>query len=246
MAHRGAAEVVGDHVRRRLHVRKRGRGAPRFHGEQVAEDGGHAGVHHVGELDELVGHALRRAGVVLARRGGVGHLPAALLRLRVGLLHRVAEGHPHLRVERVVVAVAAQHGHLLGLPDAPLRVLNQFREPDAAEAAGEVAEERHQVLAEPDRLEQLRPAVALDGGDAHLGDHLLDGVLQRGEQVFQRLARFEFELVLRVRVLERQTVLDEPEHQVRVNRVRPEGDEAADVVPFLDVAGLHDEAALVS
>ena len=96
----------------------------------------------------------------------------------------------------------------------------------------------------PTASNSMRPAVALDGRDAHLGDDLLDRVLEGREQVLQALVRRRVGIsCLRLRVLERQPVLDEPQHQVRVDGVGPEGDEAADVVPLLDVAGLHDQAS---
>ena len=123
-------------------------------------------------------------------------------------------------------------------------VLDQLRQADAADPRREVAEELHQLRPEADRLEQLRPAVALDGRDAHLGDDLLERVLQRREQVLQALVgRSVDHSCLRLGVLEGQPVLDEPQHQVRVDGVGPEGDQDSDVVPFLHVAGLHDQAS---
>src|SRR5438270_580196 len=77
----------------------------------------------------------------------------------------VAEGHAHLGVEGVVVAVAPQKLHLLGALQPPFGVLDHFLEPDAADARREIAEEFHQFRPEADGLEEHGPAVALDGGD---------------------------------------------------------------------------------
>ena len=216
--------------------------------EQVAEHRGHAVIHHVGELDELLRDSLGRVGIGFGGRRGVSHLAAAGLRLGVRFLHGVAERHPHLRIKGAIIAVAAEHAviHLLGSHHPPLGIFDQFLEPDAADAAGEVAEELHQFRPETDRLEQLRPAITLDGGDPHLRDHLLDGVFEGGEEVLERLAGIEPGLLLGIRVLEDQAVLHEAEHEVGMNGVGAEGDQATDVVPFLDVASLDDQAALVA
>src|SRR5205823_1705779 len=64
VAHRGAAEVLPDDVNRRLHPFA-ARGVTCLPDqEQVAQHRRHAGVHHLGELHELVGDAPVGAGVV--------------------------------------------------------------------------------------------------------------------------------------------------------------------------------------
>src|SRR5205807_885123 len=84
-------------------------------------------------------------------------------RLRNGGL---PQRHADLRVESVIIAVTAEDVHLLDLLQPPADVIDQFVEADAADAAGHVAEELHQVRAEADRLKQLRPTIAFDRRDA--------------------------------------------------------------------------------
>ena len=108
-------------------------------------------------LTYLSRDALGRFGVVFRRWSGVGHFAAALLGFGVGFLHRVAQGHADLGVERHVVAVAAEHGHLFGLLDAPVGIFHQFLQANPAEATGEIAEELHQLGSEADGFEQLAP-----------------------------------------------------------------------------------------
>src|SRR5262249_33282784 len=182
--------------------------------------------------------------------GGFALPPPALPGPGVRFADPVRRGHPDLGVEPNVVLVLADRlvprDHLLGALDAPLGVFDEFGEPDPADAAREVAEELHQLGAEPDGFKELRAAVAFDRGDPHLRDHLLDRVLQGGEEILQRLAGIESGLLLGVRVLEHQPVFHQPQHHVRVDRIGPEGDQHAQVVAFLHIAGLHDQAALLA
>ena len=224
-------------------------GVARLHdGEEVTQHGGWALGHHLAELGEAEFHDARNLVVDHHRRCGVRHLAAVVGDVGLGVRrqHRFAQGHAYLGVVGVVVAVAAQHLHVLGLLHPPLAILDQILKGQPTDAAGELAEVLHQLRAEAHGLEQHRPAIAFDGGDAHLADDLLQRIFEGFEQSFQGITRAERHILLRLDVLPGDPFLDDAQHQVRMHRIGPEADQHRHVVPFLDVAGLHDQAAPVT
>src|SRR5258708_31684781 len=92
-------------------------------------------------------------------------------------------------------------------------------------------------LLKPDRLENLRAAIALDGGDAHLGNHLHDA-LDGGLRVI--LAR-----VLVLDVLEQSLadhVVQGLERKIRIDRSRAITDQQGKMMYFARFAGFDHQA----
>ena len=115
----------------------------------------------------------------------------------------------------------------------------QLREPDAAEprrGAGEVPVDERAV--EAHRLEDLRAAVRLQRGDAHLGHHLEQPLLDRLDVAGLRLGLVELELA---RVRQRPHRV---QREVGVHRRGAEAEERGEVVHLARLAGLHQEAGL--
>ena len=122
----------------------------------------------------------------------------------------------------------------------PLDLLGQFEQADAAElgrGAGEVAV--HQLLGQPERLEDLRPGVGGHRRDAHLAHHLEHALAEGLDQVGGALARLD----VGVDAVPRE-VLHRLDRQVRVDRRRAVADQQRDVVDLPDVAGLDDQTDL--
>jgi hypothetical protein len=97
----------------------------------------------------------------------------------------------------------------------------------------------HECPIEADRFEDLRAAVALQRGDAHLGHHLQDALVQRMDVVDHRLVMGDAdELPLPDHVVERF------ERQIRVDDAGAVAEEQRAVVHLARVARFHDQAAL--
>ena len=121
----------------------------------------------------------------------------------------------------------------------PTRLLGQHVEADARDAGGGAREVPvDQLPIETDGLEDLGPAVALQGGDPHLGHHLQDALVEGLDVVPDRLCMVDpGQDALAdhdVEGLERHPGIDGP---------GPVADEQAHVVDFPGVAGLDDQAA---
>ena len=91
---------------------------------------------------------------------------------------------------------------------------------------------------EPDRLEDLRAAVALQRRDAHLGHHLEDALVERVDVVLDRLlVRDADEDALADHVVERF------ERQVRIDRAGAVAEQQRAVMHFARVARFDDQRA---
>ena len=110
---------------------------------------------------------------------------------------------------------------------------------EAADRAGEVLVD--QLVAEPDRLEDLRAGVAGDGAHAHLAHHLEHALAGGLDVVLHRLVRIH--PAEAVQVLG-DHVLDRLERQVRVDRAGAVADQQRHVVHLAGVAALDDQADL--
>src|SRR5690606_23371987 len=122
-----------------------------------------------------------------------------------------------------------------GVPRGDLA--GQDVEADAAEpgrGAGEAAGD--DVLAEPDRLEDLRAGVGRDGGHAHLRHDLQDALAVRLHEVPDGLLRLDA-----LDGAAADEVLDGLDREVRVDRGRAVPDEQRHVVAFAGLAGLDDQ-----
>src|SRR5215470_10687371 len=74
---------------------------------------------------------------------------------------------------------------------APFRLFRDHIDPDATNSRrcpGEILVD--QLLFESDSFEDLRPAVTLRGGDAHLRDHLDDALVGRLNVILHRVRQF--------------------------------------------------------
>ena len=185
------------------------------------------------------GLVVHQAGVLLEDL--VAAAPGRVLQLEHGL--RVEQVRLTLAAPLVVtaglqppvvqVAAAGREG-----PGVPGRGLGgQHAEADAAEpgcGAGEAGAD--DLLAQPDGLEDLRPGVGGDGGDAHLGHDLQKALAQGLDQVRGGLLG---------RDAIQHAAADHVRHglqgQVRVDRGGPVADEQRDVVALAGVPGLHDQ-----
>ena len=162
---------------------------------------------------------------MLQRRHRVGRPGVGLAAQAVGVLAADIEG---VAVDRRVaegVAVTAR-----GL-------LRDLRHADALDGRGraeEVAADEGRVQA--DRVEDLRAAVGLVGGDAHLGHHLQQALIDRLDVAVDDLVVGEVrrELVLHVE--------QRLEGEVRVDRLGAVAGEAREVVHLARLAGLDHEA----
>ena len=110
---------------------------------------------------------------------------------------------------------------------------------DAADGAGEVAVD--ELLAEPDRLEDLGAGVRRHRRHAHLRHHLQDALAARLDVVLDRLVGVDAGQP--VHALGDQ-VLDRLERQVRVDRAGAVADQQRHVMHLAGVAALDDEADL--
>ena len=197
-----------------------------------------------------------------AQQAAQRHEPGGLVVHQAGVLledlvpaapGRVLQLEHGLRVEQVRLALAAPLVLAAGLqppviragaprregPGVPGRGLGgQHVEADAAEpgrGAGEAGAD--DLLAQPDGLEDLRPGVGGDGGDAHLGHDLQQALAQGLDQVLRGLLGGD-----PVQQATADHVLHGLQGQVRVDRGGAVADEQRDVVALAGVAGLHDRA----
>ena len=122
---------------------------------------------------------------------------------------------------------------------AAAHFFGDHRDADTADARGRAREVLvDERLVETDSLEELRAAVALDGGDAHLGHHLEDALVERADVVLHRLlVRDANEDPLANHVVERL------EREVRVHRAGAVAEQQRTVVHFTRVAGFDDQRA---
>src|SRR5262245_37239428 len=112
-------------------------------------------------------------------------------------------------------------------------------ESDATEAADGAREVFvHELAAESDGFEDLRPGVRRDGAHAHLRHHLEDALATRLDVVLDRLVRIH--ATEAVQVLG-DHVLDRLEGEVRVDRTRPVPDEERHVMHLAGVAAFENE-----
>ena len=139
-------------------------------------------------------------------------------------------------VERVLVA--RRFGHVVGRDLEGRRVAQQrlagdLGQPDAADARrdpGEPAVDR--LLTDADRLEDLRPLIARQAGDAHLAHDLQQALVERMHVVVRAVGGGDVEFEARDRL----------EGQVRVHRSGAVADEERDVRDLARLAALDDEA----
>ena len=162
-----------------------------------------------------------------------------------------------LGVEQVVFALAAPLvlatelepavGPLLGAARVGDRVTHPDRrrdliEPDPAEPADGTREVSvDELLAEPDRFEDLGAGVRRHGRHPHLRHHLQHALAARLDVVLDRLLRVDVGHVVEPTV---DDVLDRLERQVRVDRSGAVADQQRHVVHLAGVATLDDEADL--
>ena len=181
-------------------------------------------------------------------RLGVG-LPVLRVTAAGGLL----QGHHHVRVVHVVLAAVHVLEHPADLRRAQFipgiglqvaRVAVQALEAGAAHARGRAREAQlHHFRRQADDLEQLRAAVAGDGGDAHLGDDL-------GQALVDALAVAAADLG-DLALLQLQDAA--PAHveqglvgQVGIHRGGAETEQAGDMVRIAGGAGLDDQVGVTA
>ena len=117
------------------------------------------------------------------------------------------------------------------------RLLGDLGKPHAFDArcgAGEIF--RDEIRLEPDRVEDLRAAIGLIGGDAHLGHHLEDPLVDRFDVALEDLLLVE---LLRKIVLHRDQGL---EREIGIDRLGAVAGETAEVMHLARLAGFDHEA----
>ena len=182
-------------------------------------------VDHGGEGAELVHVA--GAYRVMERRYGLRRPNVVFAADAVGQIATHVEGAP-------VDGVGA-----VGLAVAPRRFTGHLGEADAADrrlGLGEVLVDERR--AEADGVEDLRAAIGLEGGNAHLRHHLEDALVHRLDVVGVGGG-----LVQGVRQAGQQG-RDGLEGQVRVDRLGAVAGEQAEIVDLARLAGLHHQADL--
>ena len=111
--------------------------------------------------------------------------------------------------------------------------------PTPLDARGRVREVRvDELLAQADRLEHLRAAVALQRRDAHLRHDLQHALVERLDVVLDRLLSID---AGEQPVLDH--VVDRLERDVRVHHARAVAEQQRHVMHFARVAGLDDQRA---
>ncbi len=168
---------------------------------------------------------------------------------------RMLQQEDHFRGEQVQLALPAEcvltadlqatvHplGRVLrvGTPVTELDLLGQHVQPDAAELAGGAGEVLvDDVVAQPDRLENLCGGVGGHRGDAHLAHHLDHALAQRLDVIAHGGGGFDAgQLTLA------DQVLDRLECEVGVDRGGAVSDEHGDVMDFAGVTALHHQRHL--
>ena len=117
--------------------------------------------------------------------------------------------------------------------------LRQLGEADAANrrrGAGEIFVD--QTLGQADRVENLRAAIGLEGGDAHLGHYLQDTLADRLDVIGLRGFGRQSELPAHGQIL------DQVEGEPGIDRLRAIAGEHAEMVDLTRLAGLQHEAGL--
>ena len=112
-----------------------------------------------------------------------------------------------------------------------LRDLRERHAFDAGGGAGEIF--RHEIRLQSDGVENLRAAVGLIGGDAHLGHHLEDPLVDRLDVTLEDLLLVE---LLRKLVLDRNQGL---EGEIGIDRLGAVAGQAAEVVHLARLAQFH-------
>src|SRR5216683_2345465 len=105
---------------------------------------------------------------------------------------------------------------------------------DAGRSAGE--ECLDEIRPQADRVENLRAAIGLIRGDAHLGHHLVEPLVDRLDVALDDLLVLE---------LLRQLILHGDERfegEIRIDRLRPIAGKTTEVMHFARLAGLDDQA----
>ncbi len=157
------------------------------------------------------------------------------------LRDRVRRPHVLLAADAVVVLAARvearrEHGVRAERHGVQARgFAGDLEEPDALDDAGGAGEVLvDERLAQADRLEDLRAAIALVGRDAHLGHHLVEPLADRLHVLLLR--------VLRLDVADRRAGCGERlEREVRVDRLGAVACEQREVVHLARRPGLDDE-----
>ena len=93
------------------------------------------------------------------------------------------------------------------------------------------------LLVQPQRFEDLGTVVTLQGGNAHLGEHLQQSLVQRLDVVLDGLGHLSLGGVPQLRVLPHQRF----ESQVGIDGGRPEAGQEREVVHLPRLAGFHDQ-----
>ena len=230
--HRAGGEPFDDFLLR-LHLGQRNRPAGRVLVEvQQSPQRGVAGALLVG----VPGESPIGVFVILARR-----------HLQVGDGFRI----PHVRVAMTApMEIAWVRQHRRGGDAAPrkadrvaaLHFLGQHVKAHALHAARRAAETPlHHFVRKPDRLENLRALVGLQGGNAHLGHHLqhafADAFAVRLHHV-----RIGADMICIGQIACSSCVPQRLEREIGIHGVRPEPHQQAMVMHFPRFAGLHHDA----
>ena len=159
------------------------------------------------------------------------------LRHRLGGPHVVLAAHAH-----GVVAADAEHGAVdrrvgEGVAVAAHGLFRDLGQPyalDARVGAGEILVD--EFLAQADRVEDLRAAIGLVGGDAHLGHHLQKPLVDRLDVALDDFLLVDF---LRQVVLDRDQRL---EGEIGVDRFRAVAGQTREMVHLARLTGLQHHA----
>ena len=152
---------------------------------------------------------------------------------------------PHVRLAAHAVGVLATHVQVVlqrrhvaeGQAMALGRLARDLAQPNAFNlgvGAGEVL--LHEGRLEADGVEDLGAAVGLVGGDAHLGHHLQQPLIDRLDIALLRLLQRQLLVELRQQLLQRL------EGEIGVDGLRTVAGEHAELVHLVRLPGLHDEA----
>ena len=156
-----------------------------------------------------VADAFRRPGMVLAAQAeGV-----------------VAAHIQHFRVNRIAAIGLRMPLHRLG---GNLGHAGAF---DAGRGAGEAFFDKG--AGQANRVENLRPAIGLVGGNAHLGHHLQHPLANRLDEVLARFIRADLQPVIHPQLL------DGLERQIRVDRLGAIAGQGAEMMHFPRLTGFH-------
>ena len=227
-AHRAGGETLDD-LRRRLDLLDR----HRLFGE--------AQLHQAANGQQplaLVVDVAREGGVVLGRVAARGVLQAGNGLRRPGMrLAAQAEGVvaadiQHAAIDRVLAMGGAMAGH---------RLLGDLGEADALDrrrGAGEAGLDER--AGQADRVEDLRAAIGLVGGDAHLGHHLQYPLADRLVVVLLHLGGLQRQAVLHADLFQRF------EGDIGIDRLGAVAGQGAEMMHLAWLAAFHHQADLVA